>query len=252
MTKKTAQYDALAEAYAEIEWPLRTWVEIPSVERILGDVSGQSVLDVGCGDGLYSRLVRRLGAASVVGTDVSDEMIKHAREREEADNLGITYLVADAASLPQLTDGFDLALAIHVLHYASSVAELMAMTSALAGRLRPQGRLVGVVLNPDFDHSQSTEQFGFRLRPHAGGDADAVVMDLFPGAAGSAREPFSLHARYYRRPTYELALRSAGFRMISWHRFELTADAPVEQRTGVWEPVLRNPYADIFECVLPG
>ncbi|WP_432947777.1 class I SAM-dependent methyltransferase [Kribbella sp. CA-253562] len=248
MNHQPSQYDALAEAYAEIEWPLRTWVEVPSVVRVLGDVAGQSVLDVGCGEGLYSRLVSRLGATHVVATDASEEMIKQARERESVDQLGIEYLVGHAASLGEMGE-FDLALAIHLLHYASDVRELLAMTTALASRIRSGGRLVGVVLNPDFDHGQQTQQFGFRLRPHAGGDGDAVVMDLYPDAAGSTHQPFSLHAHYYRRPTYEHALRAAGFRTISWHRFELAANAPTGQTAEVWEPVLQNPYADIFECV---
>ena len=63
----TAQYDAIAEDYqATKESPLRRYIEAWSLFRMLGDVSGLSVLDLACGEGFYTRRIREAGATSVM------------------------------------------------------------------------------------------------------------------------------------------------------------------------------------------
>ena len=71
-----AQYDAIAREYQRTkESPLRRHVEAYSFFQMLGDVSGLAVLDLACGEGFYTRLIRQAGAASAVGVDISSEMI---------------------------------------------------------------------------------------------------------------------------------------------------------------------------------
>ena len=50
--------------------------------RRLGDVNGKRALDVACGEGHYSRLLRQAGAEEVVGIDISERMIDLARASE--------------------------------------------------------------------------------------------------------------------------------------------------------------------------
>ena len=58
--------------------PWRTYLEQPSALALLGDLSGQSVIDLGCGEGHYSRLLNQLGAAQVLGIDLSGDMVELA------------------------------------------------------------------------------------------------------------------------------------------------------------------------------
>ena len=75
----TSQYDAIARDYqATKASPLRTHVEAFSFFQMLGDVQSLDVLDLACGEGFYSRLIREAGAATVVGVDLSAEMIRLA------------------------------------------------------------------------------------------------------------------------------------------------------------------------------
>lgn len=75
-------YEALAESYAALvdTKPHNAYYERPATLSLLGEVRGKRVLDAGCGPGAYSgRLVD--GGAEVVAFDVSEKMVRLARER---------------------------------------------------------------------------------------------------------------------------------------------------------------------------
>src|SRR4051812_47359938 len=105
---KPAEYDAFAKEYQESkQLPFRTFAEQPLLFELIGDLAGKSVLDLGCGEGIYARKMRGQGAASVVGVDLSGEMVALARAAERERPLGITYRVADASAAGRL-GAFDL------------------------------------------------------------------------------------------------------------------------------------------------
>ena len=159
-----AQYD---RSFTEI--PLRRYVELPSVDRVLGDVTGLAVLDLACGTGYYGKELRRRGATRVVGVDVSEDMIRATRAREEADRLGVEYVVADAGRLDHLDD-FDLVTGIHLLHYASSFDHLTRMCESVGRNLKPAGRFIGYQLNYDISrgpHYYDKYCFNVRLPERA-------------------------------------------------------------------------------------
>jgi SAM-dependent methyltransferase len=104
----------------------------------------ESVLDVGCGNGIYlADLARRDHRGPVLGVDMSPGMLSAARGRA-----GAAHLVAgDATGLPLRDAAADLTFAMHMLYHvaepAVAVAELRRVT-------RAGGRVV-VALNGD-DH----------------------------------------------------------------------------------------------------
>src|SRR5271166_3544140 len=53
--------------------------EWPALRALLPDLSGRNVLDLGCGFGWFCRWARQQGAAHVLGIDVSEKMLAHAR-----------------------------------------------------------------------------------------------------------------------------------------------------------------------------
>jgi 2-polyprenyl-3-methyl-5-hydroxy-6-metoxy-1,4-benzoquinol methylase len=84
-----SSYDAIAREYKESkQLPFRIHVEAYTLLKLLGDVRGLAVLDLACGEGIYSRLLRRAGVQRVVGVDLSSAMIDLAREQERRDPLG--------------------------------------------------------------------------------------------------------------------------------------------------------------------
>ena len=73
----------------------------PVLMRLLGDVSGARVLDAGCGQGYFSRLLARRGA-HVFGVEPADSLFEYATESERESPLGIRYVKEDLSELPDL------------------------------------------------------------------------------------------------------------------------------------------------------
>jgi len=98
-------------------------------------LDGRTALDVGCGAGLLTEPLARLGAR-VSGIDASPELIAVAREHAAAMGLAIDYHAGDVQEL----DGrFDLLTCLEVIEH---VADPAAFVQALAARLAPGGLLI--------------------------------------------------------------------------------------------------------------
>jgi len=93
----------------------RQYVLLPLTLELIGDVNGRRILDLGCGEGGYSReLVAR--GARVMAVDGSSRLVEVARQRAAAAEQAMEFLVANANSLEPIKSGaFDLVLASMVL-----------------------------------------------------------------------------------------------------------------------------------------
>lgn len=238
------QFDKLATLYDRIaELPWRTELEIPSVLHVLGELHGKSVLDIGCGSGVYSRLLRERGAERVVGIDESAGMIDHARDRERAQNLGIEYRVGPVG--PGDQGSFDVVLAVYVLPYAETRDELVQLCTQAYQALRPGGRFVTLPVHPEFaDHPDYYAQYGFRLwsdEPLA--DASALTLQL-----KFADYDLTVTARYWTKATLDAALREAGFSSVEWRDYIGPIGGVDRRGAEFWHNYLSAPHAGIIEC----
>jgi len=98
-------------------------------------LEGKTALDVGCGAGLLTEPLARLGAR-VTGIDASADLVAAAREHAAAMGLEIDYRVGDVQALG---GQFDLVTCMEVIEH---VADPAAFVKALAKRLAPNGLLV--------------------------------------------------------------------------------------------------------------
>ena len=98
-------------------------------------LEGKTALDVGCGAGLLTEPLARLGA-NVTGIDASPQMIAVARDHAAASGLQIDYRAGD---VQELGGRFDLITAMEVIEH---VAEPAAFVRALAKRLASNGFLI--------------------------------------------------------------------------------------------------------------
>ena len=81
----STNYDFIAEQYKRAKLqPWRAHVEAFTLLGVIGDLAGKKVVDLACGEGFYSRILREHGAASVTGVDLSERMIALARQRRRS------------------------------------------------------------------------------------------------------------------------------------------------------------------------
>lgn len=113
--KLKLEWDKVADFWSSEAGDVGVWHQRndidPIILKIIGDVNGKNILELGCGNGYLSRILAAKGAR-VVSTDISEKMIECALEKEKAKPLGIKYLVRDAANLEDIVkEAFDFALA---------------------------------------------------------------------------------------------------------------------------------------------
>jgi ubiquinone/menaquinone biosynthesis C-methylase UbiE len=88
-------------------------------------VSGKKVLDVACGEGYGSYLLKNSGAHDVLGIDISDDVIKSCRKNYESE--GIRFIAGSAEDLPELLgdEKFDVIVCIETIEHIADVNMLL-------------------------------------------------------------------------------------------------------------------------------
>jgi SAM-dependent methyltransferase len=209
---------------------------------LLGDIQGQAILDVACRAGLYSRLLKRAGAQTVVGVDVSGEIIRVAKKEESKRQDGVLYQVYDALALPVL-GAFDVVTAGFLLTYAKTKDELATMCQNLYNNLSPQGRLVTIVTNPGpvFPKTLSHKYGGtiHRLDPPQEGNPCELEFHLEP--------PISAYCYYWSQETIEGVVRDTGFTRIRWTKPFVSFEGLEQFGEDFWMDFLDRPPQGLCE-----
>ncbi len=112
----------------------------PMAEKPL---SGLRLLDIGCGGGLLSEPMARLGA-QVVGADAAEANIKTASLHAEAQGLDIDYRAITAEELVEQGERFDAVLNMEVIEH---VADPQAFMSACGQLMKPDAIMFLATLN---------------------------------------------------------------------------------------------------------
>ena len=119
----------------------------PGFFDLLPDVAGLRGLDVGCGEGHNTRLLARRGA-HVSAVDVSETFVRHAREAEVAEPLGIDYRIASALDLPFEPGSFDFVASFMCYMDVPRTDRVLAEASRV---LKPGGFLQFSICHPCYD-----------------------------------------------------------------------------------------------------
>lgn len=119
--------------------------EWPAIRAMLPAVSGKRIVDLGCGFGWVSRWMREQGAASVLGLDLSENMI--GRAKADTGDPAIEYRIADLETLELPEGAFDLAYSALTFHYIRDFNRLVRM---IHRALVPGGSMVFTIEHPIF------------------------------------------------------------------------------------------------------
>jgi SAM-dependent methyltransferase len=97
--------------------------EWPALRALLPDLDGKRLLDLGCGFGWVARWAMSQGAVSVLGVDLSENML--ARARAETTDPRVRYLRADLEDIELPQESFEVAYSSLALHYVEDLGRLV-------------------------------------------------------------------------------------------------------------------------------
>jgi 2-polyprenyl-6-hydroxyphenyl methylase/3-demethylubiquinone-9 3-methyltransferase len=111
--------------------------------RAIKPFGGLTLLDIGCGGGLLSEPLARMGF-DVLGVDASEESVRIAAAHAAGSGLKLRYRAATAETLTEEGSLFDFVIAMEV---AEHVADVGAFVSACAKLVSPGGLLIVATIN---------------------------------------------------------------------------------------------------------
>ena len=110
-------YDRSASFWARREPnSLSDFTARPKIFDMCGDVSGLSIVDLGCGEGYCARVLEDRGASRIEAIELSDKMIDLGRKQQN-EGSRINYRQGDVTNLPYEDGEFDMAVGVFVYNY---------------------------------------------------------------------------------------------------------------------------------------
>jgi ubiquinone/menaquinone biosynthesis C-methylase UbiE len=173
----------------------------PNVSKHLGLVTNRSILDYGCGTGIFSRFLREQNAA-VTGVDVSEAMIEVAKNSRPDD---ISYHSIASGSLDFIADSsFDHVVSNFVLCTISTRDEIKKIFHEIYRVLRKNGLFI--ILNSNWDKSNGKEFISFKLDY-----CDTLTSDQQVNVVIKSTPPIILQDYYWSQADYSDLLEQTGF-----------------------------------------
>jgi SAM-dependent methyltransferase len=214
----------------------------PALLEMLGDVKGLCILDTGCGSGDIALHCAR--EAKVTGVDISERMIKAARDRATCEGLPINFIVGDIENLGMFADGsFDAIICIVAI--AGRLSEII---HEFARLLRKGGRLYFADVHPILNKGRQ------EIRD---GKPCLTVSDYFDRSVKSIINPFGPVANgmeipffweNYALQDYFDALAKGGFLV---QRFLEPVPRPCEIDAEKIAKARSYPYFFLIQAIVP-
>lgn len=134
----TKFFDEIAGRYSSLTQPGGGWQALAAA--LAAGFSGQTVADIGCGEGDLTLLLARF-ARRVVAVDLSAQMLRVVQERSREAGVArrVTVSKGDLEKLPLEPDSMDAAFVSQVLHHAARPEAALAEAARI---LKPGGRLI--------------------------------------------------------------------------------------------------------------
>lgn len=163
-------------------------------------------------------MLMKSGAASVLGADISPEMVRHANEHN------------------------DLVTAAYLFHYARSEEDLGLMAELIWRNLKAGGRFVTYTINPDCDLGRKDP----RRAAVCGFEYEVVEAPQYHLIIDDER----VDIWQWSREAHETCLRRAGLTDIRWQPLQAPPDAP--EVTAAMGFYLANPSCIVLSAAKPG
>lgn len=154
-----ALFENSAKKYDNERFVKGTMGECDFIEKELGFNKTLKIIDVGCGTGRHAIELTKRGY-SVTGIDLSPSQIQRAKEKAEAENLEIQFLVGDARQIP-FNEEFEIAIMMCEGGFPlmETDEENFNILKSVSQTIKPNGKIIFTTLNGLFPIFNSTNDF---------------------------------------------------------------------------------------------
>lgn len=222
-------YNELAEVYNKSDLkPDKAYSILPTVLTLVGDLQEKTVLDLGCGDGFFTKAFAEKNALKVAGIDNSKKQIKLAKMIKSEK---IEYQLKDIFNdkLPRA----DIINSPFVINYVETTERLGDYFKRLYDAFNFGGKLVLVY---DLPSGQNLAKFGAKKIVKEDKDESEMTIELY----NQGKLICSLKAIYFTENTIQKLLQKVGFKNITTH-FPIISEEGI-QKFGekFWEGYIEN------------
>lgn len=130
-----------------------------ATETLLYPRNGDTILDIGCGNGIMMERIAGACDCRLIGTDISKDALKIAKRRLASTSIELLCCSVDDIPLEDAT--VDKALTINTMYFWEDMASGFAEIACV---LKPGGIFVGAHYTNRALESYSHTQFGYRMR----------------------------------------------------------------------------------------
>lgn len=168
----------------------------PNLLRMLGALKGKQVLDLACGQGIFSRLMADQGA-HVVGVDLGKELIELAEKKNKDYKFKVHYFHSPSDDLYMIKDGtLDIVVCVLALQNIEKLQETLKEVSRV---LKKGGKFYAVLNHPAFRNPGAThwgydEKEGKQYRRVEEYVSESKIkIDMTPGSKSDKKFTVSFH-----------------------------------------------------------
>ena len=208
-----------AEAYSKMEFPGTYYLAYRDLPEIINQhVKGRKAIDFGCGAGRSTRFLQRLGF-NVVGVDISEDMIRKAKELDPKGDYRLTPN-DDFSRLGE--SAYDLVLSVFTFDNVPGMENKARIFKCLARLLKNAGIIVSVVSSPEiYVHewaSFSTKDFPENKKAKSGDVVRIIQTDI--------EDKRPVEDVVWAHEYYEETYRKAGLKLVKTYRPLAREDEP--------------------------
>jgi ubiquinone/menaquinone biosynthesis C-methylase UbiE len=213
-------------------------VVLPNLMRVLALKKGETVVELGSGQGYFAREFAKAGAR-VIGVEIGEELVKIAKQRSKMENIPVVYHVASADRARMIADcTADTVVMVLALQNMKQLNDVMQEARRIT---KPRGRIVIVMSHPafriprqshwGFDEESKTQ---FRRVDQYLSDAE-IAIDMNPGftaKVGWQSKSRTTHTYHHSLQTYMKAFAKVGFaiaRLEEWISHRESQKGPRQQ-----------------------
>jgi toxoflavin synthase len=243
-TKKI--YDENASSWLRLEpSSLSDFTARPKVFDACGDVTNLSILDIGCGEGYCARELKRRGAGKYTGIDLSEEMIKAAKQRDLIDQYGIEYTAMDINNYSS-SSTYNLCIAVFLFNYLT-VNEMQQVMTKVYEFLSENGTFIFSIPHPFFPFLPKDTKAPFYF-DSKNKNYFTHIDDKFEGEIWKQNgEPLHVQCIHKTFSDYFDSLNKAGFTKLPLIEELTVDDTLIKHNPNFFSPLKHMPLHALFK-----